>query len=191
LGIPGDRPFPNLDAVDWNYIALETVTYLDLPRGAQRMAVACDDGFVVWSGPSAAQATNQVGIRSPGGGIAEVTFDVLAEEAGVYAFRLLFFEGTGGANLEWYTLRPETGERHLVNAVGGLPAYQSRSGDGSGETPRPQVSVARDGSNVRITWTGTLESAEAVNGPWNMEPGVSSPASFPASGTQKYYRSRN
>lgn len=191
VGIPGDRPFPNLDALDWNYIALEVLTYLDLPRGAHRLAVACDDGFVVWAGPSAAQTTNTVGIRSPGGSTTEVTFDVLAETAGVVAFRLVYFEGSGGGDVEWYSVRPDTGQRILVNDSGGLAAYQSRVGDGSGETQVPTLAMARDGANVRVTWTGTLEAADAVGGPWSAVAGVASPASFPVSGSQKYFRSRN
>jgi hypothetical protein len=154
VGLPGDVPFPNLDATDQNHIAMEVNTYLQLDRGGHRMAIACDDGFVVWAGPSAARATNQFGIRSPGGGSEEVTFDVLAEEEGIYAFRLLFFEGNGGADIEWYTVDPATEERVLVNAEGGIAAYQSRTGDGTddGGPGAPLLSVRRDAGNLIVTW---------------------------------------
>ena len=129
--IPGDQPFPNLDPANQDFIALQAIAYLSLKRGTYRFGIACDDGFQAWAGPSAVGATNQVGIRSPGGSTAEVTFDVLAETDGVYAFRLLFFEGVGGADLEWYTVDLTTGEKVLVNADGGVLSYQSRNGDGS------------------------------------------------------------
>jgi hypothetical protein len=52
-------------------------------------------------------------------------------------------------------------------------------------------SVALQGGNIVITWdeTGaTLQSADAVTGPWNNVAGATSPYSIPASGTQKYFR---
>lgn len=48
LGLPGDRVFPNTDAGDPNYIALEVPTCLQSPRHIHRLAVSCDDGFAVW-----------------------------------------------------------------------------------------------------------------------------------------------
>ncbi|MFM7103334.1 MAG: hypothetical protein ACKO3N_19460, partial [Verrucomicrobiota bacterium] len=139
-GIAGDQAFPNLEPGNPDFIAMETIAYLRLPRGTHRFGIACDDGFQVWAGPSAATATRQVGLRSPGGSTAEVTFDVLAEADGVYAFRLLFFEGVGGADVEWYTVDLATGEKVLVNADNGLLSYQSRAGDGS-DTPPTVVST--------------------------------------------------
>ncbi|MBL9136368.1 MAG: hypothetical protein JNK85_10895 [Verrucomicrobiales bacterium] len=177
--LPGDRPFPNLDATDHNHIALEVVTYLDLPRGAHRLAVACDDGFVVWAGPSASQATNQVGVRNPGGSTAEVTFDVAAETAGIYAFRLLFWEGNGGADVEWYSVDPESNEKVLINASGGIAAYQSRTGDGTDSTPPSSVTLtaARDAGGLVLSWPKTspvfvLESSATLgSSSWTAVPG--------------------
>ncbi|MGE3308644.1 MAG: hypothetical protein AB7O66_01650 [Limisphaerales bacterium] len=178
-GIPGDRQFPNLDAYDVNNLALEVITYLNLPRGAHRLAVACDDGFVVWAGPSASRTTNQFGIRSPGGGTVEATFDVANETAGVFAFRLIFFEGTGGADIEWYSVNPETGARTLINATGGILAYQSREGDGTEDATPPtvQLTAQRNGASIVLTWPKTtpayrLESTPAlVPAAWAAVPG--------------------
>lgn len=178
--LPGDRTFPNLDATDHNHIALEVLTYLDLPRGTHRLAVACDDGFVVWAGPSLALATNQAGIRSPGGGTAEATFDVLAETSGIYAFRLLFWEGNGGADVEWYSVDPESNAKVLINAAGGIAAYQSRTGDGT-DVPTPssvRLSAARDEGGLILSWPKTspvfvLESATVLGGTgWTPVPGL-------------------
>ncbi|MCC7376345.1 MAG: hypothetical protein IT581_16930 [Verrucomicrobiales bacterium] len=178
--LPGDRPFPNLDATDHNHIALEVRTYLDLPRGAHRLAVACDDGFVVWAGPSAAQATNQVGIRNPGGSTAEVSFDVVVESSGIYAFRLVYFEGNGGADVEWYSVNPETNDKTLINATGGIAAYQSRTGDGTDVVTPTTVSltVAREAGSIVLSWPKTtpaygLESSGALgSGSWTAVPGT-------------------
>lgn len=188
--LPGDRTFPNLDSADQNYLALEVLTYLSLPRGAHRLAVACDDGFAVWAGPSLARATNRFGLRSPGGSTTEATFDVLAEEAGVYAFRLVYFEGTGGADLEWYSVNPNDETRTLINASNGLHAYQTRNGDGTDAAAPPnpvRLSAAATPAGVAVSWPNThpafrLETSPAVTGPWISAAG--SPTSNGATTTQ-------
>ena len=173
--IPGDQPFPNLDPSNHDFIAMETIAYLRLPRGTHRFGIACDDGFQAWAGPSAAATTTQVGIRSPGGSTAEVTFDVLAEADGVYAFRMLFFEGVGGADVEWYTVSLATGDKVLLNADGGILSYQSRVGDGSSTaptvvTPTPPAGLAGSAfSNVVVD-----EASKTIT------------ADLPASGDQGY-----
>jgi hypothetical protein len=60
---------------------------------------------------------------------------------------------------------------------GGIPA-----------TP-PAIKVATEGANVVITFDGTLQGADAVIGPYTDVPGTS-PATIPATGTQKFYRSK-
>ena len=45
------------------------------------------------------------------------------------------------------------------------------------------------GSNFVIAWTsGTLESADAVTGPWTAVAGAANPATIPVTGTMKFYR---
>jgi hypothetical protein len=144
-GIPGDLPFPNLDAADQNFIALQAQAFVEFPAGVHRLGVACDDGFIVYAGPAAAQTPLILGVRDPGGGTIPVTFDFVVEQAGVYALKLLFFEGTGGADLEWFSQNLATGERVLLNAAGSFAAYQSRTGDGSLNPPGPTVSGVAPG----------------------------------------------
>jgi len=55
----------------------------------------------------------------------------------------------------------------------------------------PTISIARDGANTRITYTGTLQGATVVTGPWTDVAGASSPFSAPANGASRYWRSRN
>jgi hypothetical protein len=44
----------------------------------------------------------------------------------------------------------------------------------------PTLSIAFDGANVTLTWTGVLQVAESVTGPWEDYADDShSPASFP------------
>jgi len=58
--------------------------------------------------------------------------------------------------------------------------------------PKPAgVSIARSANGVSITYTGTLQSADSVSGPWTDVAGATSPYGTAASGAQKYFRSRN
>lgn len=52
----------------------------------------------------------------------------------------------------------------------------------------PQLSVARTGTGLSITFTGALQSADSVTGPWVEVPGATSPLAVTPSGAQKFYR---
>lgn len=53
----------------------------------------------------------------------------------------------------------------------------------------PSVAVARDGTNARVTFTGSLESASDILGPWTPVTG-SSPLTVPAGSGNKFYRAK-
>jgi hypothetical protein len=61
----------------------------------------------------------------------------------------------------------------------------------AGATPPAGLTITRSGANVSVTYTGTLQSADAVTGPWADVPGATNPFSTAPSAAQKYYRSRN
>jgi hypothetical protein len=51
--------------------------------------------------------------------------------------------------------------------------------------------VAKNGNNLVLAWSGgTLESADAVTGPWTAVANAASPATIPISGVRKFYRVR-
>ncbi len=54
----------------------------------------------------------------------------------------------------------------------------------------PTITVQRSGANVVLTWTGVLQSADRVEGPYTDVSGASSPLTVPASGSAKFYRAR-
>lgn len=64
----------------------------------------------------------------------------------------------------------------------------------AGTTPAPQptadVSIARTANGVSITFTGTLQSADSVTGPWTDVAGATSPFTVNVTGGQKFYRAR-
>jgi hypothetical protein len=52
------------------------------------------------------------------------------------------------------------------------------------------LTIQRSGGNVTIDYSGTLESAPTVNGPWTEVTGATSPYTTPANEAAKFYRSR-
>lgn len=133
-----DEFFPYID-VGWdpdpNNIAMEFTAYVDLPEGIHRFGVRSDDGFQLACGPTFApvdatlvlgQFEGGRGDGLPGG---ETTFDFMVEVAGVYAIRMIYYEGNGGANVELYSIDRQTFKRTLLNSpeAGAVKAYTSRS----------------------------------------------------------------
>ena len=93
-------------------IGMEVVTYLQLNRGSYQFGVAKDDGCRVTTGPVPGDTNLVLGV-SPANG--ELTFDFLVETNGLYPFRLVYYEGNGGAGVEWFSVNLVTGERTLIN----------------------------------------------------------------------------
>ncbi len=119
---------PGLPAFDGSSAgaAAEAITYIEVLAGATTMGVQSDDGFRVTTGrPSDAFEAIKIGEFDGGRGASETAFTFVAEEAGVYPFRLTWENGGGDANVEWYSFKAD-GTRVLVNdtANGGLRAYR-------------------------------------------------------------------
>ena len=69
------------------------------------------------------------------------------------------------------------------------PPESERVGGGQPD-PAEFSQPAVQGGNIVLTWSGdgTLQSADAVTGPWTDEANANSPASLPTTGGQKFYR---
>ncbi|MHC1769333.1 MAG: LamG-like jellyroll fold domain-containing protein [Verrucomicrobiia bacterium] len=61
--------------------------------------------------------------------------------------------------------------------------------NGSLTPATPTLTFARTATGLTLTFTGSLQSATAVNGPWTDE-AATSPATIPVTGTQKFYRAK-
>ena len=106
-GIPGFN-----DSTDG--IAAEFLTYLELDQGWHTFGVNSDDGFQVTMGPATQDLlAASVGEFNGGRGSADSIFEFYVEESGFYPTRLLWFEGTGGANVEFFSV--VDGEKILIN----------------------------------------------------------------------------
>jgi hypothetical protein len=198
-GIPGFN-----DSTDG--IVGEFLTHVELKSGLNTFGVNSDDGFKVTSGPSALDKFgSQLGIFEGGRGAADTLFNFVVEEDGVYPMRLLWYEGRGGANVEWFSV--VDGEKILVNdtsnanaskayreITSGQPTYASKvtpSPGATGVNPDTNIEVELtdgsepvDTSTVRMTLDGVEVAASA-----NKSDGVTTvsfdPDGFLASGSTR------
>ena len=118
-GIPGTESHTD-------NIAMEVLTWLELPTGTHSMIVNSDDGFRVTVGKESRDQTTaiELGKYEGGRGAGDSIFNFTVTQSGIYSFRLIYQEGGGGANCSWFTApvgNPEA--RVLVNDAAGIKAY--------------------------------------------------------------------
>ena len=118
----GDSQIPgaSTELGNENY-AMEVRAFLRLPAGITRFGVRCDDGYKLAS--ASTLDANTIPLAFHNGGPADETVDVVVPVAGLYPFRLVWYERSGGAFVEWFTVNPVSGDRTLVNASGGIAAF--------------------------------------------------------------------
>jgi len=187
--IPG---IPGLEGGTDN-MAAEILAFIEFPEaGYYTMIFNSDDGFLVSETHGADDSRGAtLGVFEGGRGASDTTFGFAVAEAGVYPIRAIWYEGGGGANLEWSSI--VDGERVLINdtSAGGLKAFRSRSGTptnvdtGGGDGSISSVALT-DGSVV-IEYTGTLKSATSVTGPYSDVAGASSPYSVAPTKAAEFY----
>ena len=109
---PGLTPAAN-GLLNIDFAAADIQCWLQFPAGGvYTFGVNSDDGFKVTTGPNpsdwgAMNIGEFNGGRGAGGGpVAGTYFSFVVTNAGVYPFRLMWENGTGGANCEWYSVVP-------------------------------------------------------------------------------------
>jgi hypothetical protein len=118
-------------------------------------------------------------------------FGIVAPKAGVYPFRCLWYArgGSGNrANLEWYTLTT-SGQFILLNDsknTQALKAFRERTAP----PPTPVLGITRTATGITITFTGVLQSAAEVNGPYTDLAGTASPLNVGPTLKAQFYRAR-
>ena len=123
-----------------------------------------------------------LGQTSIGKGNSDCNFQITVTNAPqAYPLRLVYWNGGGGVNVEFYSLTGTNGTRKLVNDLSnpssglGLKAYYSLV------STTPQISIKRDGVNLTITFTGTLQTSPDLK-TWTAD-SRTSPVVIPISST--------
>lgn len=192
---PGFPGFGARDGGNGNAIE-EILTLLEFPSpGFYTMGVNSDDGFRVSIGaPDPRDLANAItlGEYDGGRGSGDTIFGFRVESAGVYATRLIWENGGGGANLEWFTAQPD-GTKILVNdtgTTGAIAAYQFQVLEVK-PSLTPTIILGRwSGGQLTITFEGTLQTADSISGPWTDVAGAASPYSQSTASGLKFYRTR-
>jgi hypothetical protein len=122
--IPG---VPGVNFINDN-IALEALSYLQLAAGEYTMIVNSDDGFRLSVGRDARDklASIVLGEFDAGRGAGDTVMKFSISQAGVYSFRLVYFEGGGGASVDWLTSPSgdTANDRVPVNGAGGVAGFR-------------------------------------------------------------------
>ncbi len=129
-GIPGSATAG--DGTD--NISAEILTVIEFPTaGVYRLGFNSDDGFRTTVGHRNDRVRLMLGQFDGGRGASDTMYTFVIPQAGLYPMRTIWFEGGGGANLEWFSEDITTGSRALLNdptAAGALKAYQYPRGSG-------------------------------------------------------------
>lgn len=104
------------------------------------------------------------------------------------------FSGTKPASVEFPKLLarislislPVPGGIFLPSNLVGLKGFSLSSPIGSGN----RIRIERVADSLKVTHTGTLQSAESAAGPYSDVVGVSSPAIISFTGSARFYRAR-
>lgn len=113
-GIPGTGASNNTD----NF-SVEAVTYLKLDPGTYTMVVRSDDGFRVTTAPNPRNQLEALtlGYYDGGRGADDTSFDFTISAAGLYGFRLIYYEGGSDASVAWsFSAAEDPGNHILINA---------------------------------------------------------------------------
>jgi hypothetical protein len=161
--LPGTRG--NADATKAPAMPCMQITYADFAAMTNAMA----SGTVVVR-ITAQDCSPIVGVDDIGKGASDVLFGFTVPQPGVYPFRLIWENGTGGANCEWFIRDPAQGDFLVGDPAGPVKAWITRDVKYAGALPAPKLNtptLATNG-NVMISWTGEGELWEAysLSGPW-------------------------
>lgn len=163
-----DDAFPGLAAGSTDNAAAEIFTAIQFPAaGLYTLVVNSDDGFKTSAGPNPLDMFNTRGEFSGGRGASDSPYNILVTSPGTYGFRTIWENGTGGANIEWFSVAAD-GTKALINdstSASSLKAFQWKPGASapayvSGVSPAPGFSGIGRPQSV---WVTIVDAGTQVN----------------------------
>ena len=188
---------------------MAVTAYLDLPAGLHRFGVRRNDGFKLSAGADFSRSGAGLGLgifETPNNdnGTGTTEFEFMAQSAGVYPFRLIFFHNSGSCDVEWYSVNRTTGVATLINDPANpasVKAYQSRT-----RLPLTRELIVNPrviGTNLTFQYptlfgyTYYVDYKDSITASWTLAPtgtagdGTTNTFSVPANAaTQRYYQIR-
>ncbi len=176
-GLSGNPRFENITA--------EICAYLELPAGYQKFAVNGDDGWKVQIGMPGQTDGPVLFSRDRGAGARDIPFAFITPEAGFYPVRLVWYQGGGGGNVEFFTYGPDN-TKILVNDRSNPHAVKAYVP--SAVQPTVSITLLADGK-VQVTFEGKLQQSSSVSPTnWQDVTGAVSPYEVAPTGTELYFR---
>lgn len=180
IGFPGIPGTGLTGGAGVNNFTMEIFAYLDLPAGYQKFGFNGDDGWAVKINLPGDPTGQVLFTTDRGAGNRDIPFAFITPSAGLFPVRITYYQGTGGANAEFFTYGADN-NKHLVNDLNdplSVKAYYALAG---GDAPKI-LNTALSGGNITFTWTGggELQTATNIIGPWTGTGNTSGSASIPA-----------
>jgi hypothetical protein len=173
-------------------VVTNPIVMCDYKTGTNLIAHATKDAsspvVLCFSGGTAGFA----GEANYGRGSVDTIFQVYVPQAGLYPMRLLWENGGGDANSEWFTV-DSTGTKTLINdPTSSVHAWISRTAPAAATLNKPTLGP----NGVTVSWTGgaELQFAISVTGPWFTAPSQDNPQTIAPgtfAGMPAYFRVRS
>jgi hypothetical protein len=197
-GIPHLSGNPNLSLIEG--VVVELLTYVDLAEGYHKLGLYTEGahkasaGFAPFDPVLSLYDNSDGSARVPSYYARNQFFDVVASQAGFYPVRVLWFQSRRnqepGLMLELFSVKDR--ELQLLNHASNAKSLRTyRAGPllNPGQ-PMPAISMRVEGGNMILEWTGTLQLADQVNGPWTDQTQSQSPLTLPMTGPARFARAR-
>ena len=196
LGGPADDPIPGIPGTGltgnprFENITAEIFAWLELPAGYQKFGVNGDDGWKVQIGMPGQTDGPVLFSIDRGAGARDIPFAFITPLAGLYPVRLVWYQGGGGGNLEFFTYGPNN-QKIPVNDRSNPLTVKAWYKANVTPAEDPQITTwGVSGGSITLEWKngGTLESAPAVTGPWTSTGDSDGSFTEAATGAAKFYR---
>ena len=194
-----DRQFPGYTSAQ-DMFCFEMLTYVEFRAGIYHMGVSSDDGFRVTPATGVTDPNNSIILgqfNDPAGrGVGDTAFDFIVVEDGLYPMRLLWEEGGGDANVEWWVQSLVDSSFIAINDDR-IKAFQPPV------STVPRITLTRGATTITLSWTDQSGTYQLQSSPslapanWtNLSGATGAGGNYsititPASTGARYYRLRS